>query len=107
MKVEIGKKYRTEIGLEVELYKIYDIPSDDLVYPVRGAILDGITKLPICSCDWTLEGEADVAEHSRNSLVEVLPYAEFSIDDKLIRTMKRSIIDMKWSFLWNDHFYEI
>jgi hypothetical protein len=74
-KVELGKKYKTNDGRSVELIAI----CDKLGKPVIG-IVDGHSEIT----QWSIDGrkwkeDTDVYL----DLVEVAPYADFKVDDKV------------------------
>lgn len=81
MKIDINKKYRTRGGLAVEIFKVMD-DSYNSKWKVFGAIIDdrGI----LVAVNWTDTGRyATIHEHS-SDLVEVFPYDDFKVDDKVV-----------------------
>jgi hypothetical protein len=79
MKISKNKKYKTRIGLDVKIYEIYEEFNI-----VHGVVFD-IDGKPVCNLEWGLNGET-YASHgvSGNDLIEVSPYADFKIDDKVL-----------------------
>jgi hypothetical protein len=75
MKISKDKKYKTRNGFDVKIYEVYEDK-------VHAAYLLGETW--ICS-SWDTEGfyKNDKEEHV-NDLIEVSPYADFKIDDKVL-----------------------
>jgi len=75
MKISKDKKYKTRNGFDVKIYEVYEDK-------VHAAYLLGETW--ICS-SWDTEGfyKNNKEEHV-SDLIEVSPYADFKIDDKVL-----------------------
>jgi hypothetical protein len=78
MKISKDKKYKTRLGLDVIIYKIWDEYDE-----IHGAAFDDNGK-PIITLEWNLEGNVYKNSKNGNDLIEVLPYADFKIDDKVL-----------------------
>ncbi|MDD3644363.1 MAG: hypothetical protein PHR19_02425 [Bacteroidales bacterium] len=77
MKIIKNKKYKTRLGLDVKIYEIYEEFNI-----IHGAAID-IDGKPVASLEWDLNGETYGGGVSGNDLIEVSPYADFKIDDKV------------------------
>jgi len=79
MKISKDKKYKTRIGLDVKIYEIYEEFNI-----IHGAAFD-IDGKPVCTLEWDLNGETYCSGGlGGNDLIEVSPYADFKIDDKVL-----------------------
>ncbi|MFA5920073.1 MAG: hypothetical protein WC856_02130 [Methylococcaceae bacterium] len=73
--IDLSKKYRTHCGYEAEVYAIKGAI-------VIGAIFDGNEWYPKC---FNLNGRyTDEPTYHRYDLIEVSPYEDFKIDDKVL-----------------------
>ena len=79
--IDIDKKYRTRNGLAVEIFKVIKgpYPNDNRVL---GAIID--TKGIYTPVTWNTEGSYWVIPNHASDLIEVSPYGDFKIDDKVL-----------------------
>lgn len=76
--IDINKKYRTKDGCEVELWKISEDERDDK-HPVLGRIIE---ERFIFWHAWNQHGKSNI--NANRDLVEVSPYDNFNIDDKVV-----------------------
>ncbi len=69
------KKYTSRLGLPVTIYEIYENEIHGVIYCSDSLVL---------TC-WTKEGlMSRIGEEGCNDLIEVPPYANFKIDDKVL-----------------------
>jgi len=78
MKISKDKKYKTRLGLDVIIYKIWEEQQ-----VIHGAAVNDYGN-PVCTLEWNLEGKVWKTEENGNDLIEVSPYADFKIDDKVL-----------------------
>jgi hypothetical protein len=78
MKISKDKKYKTRLGVNVIIYKIWEEQNK-----IHGAAVDTKNNL-ICTLEWDLEGRVWQTTESGNDLMEISPYADFKIDDKVL-----------------------
>jgi hypothetical protein len=89
MKISKDKKYNTRLGLDVIIYKIWEEQN-----AIHGAAVDR-KGFQICALEWDLEGKVWGTTESGNDLIEVSPYADFKIDDKVLVWENSSICPVK------------
>lgn len=83
--IDINKKYKTRNGCEVRIYAT----DGGGKYPIHGAIKNGFGDWCIVGL-WSQEGEIRIGYSSENDLIEVSPYEDFKIDDKVLVWAKGS-----------------
>lgn len=83
MKIEMGKQYKTRGGYPVQILCV-DGPHED--YPVV-AILDNAVLA------FTIDGHYSSGTPSARDLIEISPYEDFKIDDKV---MVRDCVGDDW-----------
>ena len=85
MKISKDKKYKTRLDVDVIIYKIWEGKNK-----IHGAAVDAKNDL-ICTLEWDLEGKVWKNDESGNDLIEVSPYADFKIDDKVLVWITKGI----------------
>lgn len=81
--INISKKYRTRNGFDVEIFKI--IPAAE-IYPSKHRVIGAIIQrngLYDMNC-WMLDGRFRGDGEFCYDLVEVSPYEDFKVDDKVV-----------------------
>ena len=76
--IDINKKHKTRLNCNVKIYEIY--PNENKIH---GAIFDDGWKI-ICLSEWDINGKVWEKTESGNDLIEISPYADFKIDDKVL-----------------------
>jgi hypothetical protein len=87
MKIRKDKKYKTRLGLDVIIYKIWEDQNK-----IHGVAVDDSVN-PVCTLEWDLYGKVYRTSEYPNDLIEVSPYADFKIDDKV--------------FVWDEKEYKV
>jgi hypothetical protein len=83
MKIDINKKYKTGDGRVVDILKIYEGTGQE--YPVKTYVYEKENVNNGALMDFTIEGIYSVLTVEPTlDLIEVSPYEEFKIDDKVI-----------------------
>jgi hypothetical protein len=78
MKISKDKKYKTRLGVDVIIYKIWEKENK-----IHGAAFDEKKGL-ICALEWDSDGKVWKNDESGNDLIEISPYSDFKIDDKVL-----------------------
>ena len=74
MKISKDKKYKTRNGKEFKLYEIYK-------YEIHGAYFEDT----VWDCQsWSIDGSFVDGQKTCLDLIEISPYADFKIDDKVL-----------------------
>jgi len=89
MKIRKDKKYKTRLGLDVIIYKIWEEQN-----VIHGAALSGKLN-PVCTLEWDLNGSVFTSSENDNDIIEISPYADFKIDDKVLVWENSSICPVK------------
>jgi hypothetical protein len=77
--IDINKKYKLRNGSEAIVYAVYN--DNNSHWNVHGAYKNK-GKWQVAS--WDITGRISSIEDSVNDLIEVSPYADFKIDDKVL-----------------------
>lgn len=73
------KKYKDKSGYEVVIYAVY--PDDKSNRAVHGAIK--LSDTQYCARQWSVNGNY-MDEPTESDLIEISPYEDFKIDDKVL-----------------------
>ena len=79
--IDINKKYKTANGSDVVIYAVY---PKQLTKQVHGALLYADGELSANA--WNIDGTFLSDAASMLDLIEVIPYSDWNIDDKVIVT---------------------
>jgi hypothetical protein len=78
MKISKDKTYKTRLGLDVIIYKIWEEQN-----VIHGVAIDAYGN-PVCPLEWDLNGRVYTTSEVNNDLIEISPYEDFKIDDKVL-----------------------
>lgn len=77
--IDINKKYKTKNGSDVVIYAVY---PKQLTKQVHGALVYADGEMSVNA--WNISGQFLADETSMLDLVEVIPYSNWNIGDKVI-----------------------